>query len=612
MGISAAPGLSPAVFKAWKADSVNNPANTPMAQFIQARHTRLCSLLNDVEASQSTTVIPAAVGLGNSIMQGTGATSYGNTWVWVLGGLLQAYYGLGTQTNWAATNYGVGGATIDNVACYLADSGDNVPITPGRIFSLGQYFMVMSIRNSAGNLTVADYTVLVRACIRQIKRCGLDAIFVAENPKITWTSATTYTIYDNATNWTPWLDAAKRVCAEEGATFVDTWRYMMMLETQTPGSIGQYLFTDGTHPSNAGHALIASLVYQAIISPVVSNPAWEDRRADITGKTYLVSKYVFSGVTQTTFSLATNATARQVQRGETSAYAYPMVNGSIMYPNSPIPACGMIVDMLNTPGNTGEIVATYDAISAGTYGPASLASVLEGASHTFWQPGSTTAGSAISGATLTANGPINLVGVVWVGIEAYDCQPTPSYPAPGADWTTATMQPGGVLTVACPAIQDATVGDTLTVNWYGTSFAFSYARGTAFGMFTYATDGGAASAAVDGYLNTAETSAYVQAAKYLTEGWHQTIITVATKNASSSANTVKLCNFTGFQTAPMPKTRVISMNAGETRTIKGSWTQATIEQVISGAPSVFAFTPGQPSATLTLAGAGAALVRLWR
>lgn len=614
MQISPAPGVSGAQLNAIQADYINNPANNPMARYIEPRHARLASLLNDEAISVATSAIPAAIGLGNSVMQGTGATAYANTWAWVLGGLLQNYYGTGTITNWACTNYGVGGAQINNVACYLADNGETVPIRPGRIFSLSQYFLIMSIRNSAGVLTLQDYGILLRACIRQVKRHGLDAIMVSENPALT-SNVYPYTIKDTATNWVPWLQLAKRICAEEGATFVDAWSYMAMLETQTPGTIGQYLSSDGTHPSNAGHALIANLVFQALTSPVAPNPAWADRRLDVPQKSYLVSKYgswSASGAPLTAFTINTNATARQVSTNEAQANAYVFSNGSVAYPVSPIPCCGIIVDMLNAPGNNGQISVLYNGVGSGTFGPANGPNVLEATAHNFWQPGAANVGGVLAGAQLNANGNIYVCGVVFVGYDVFDCQPVPSNPTPSTNWTAATMQVGNPLTNTSPALQDANVGDTLTVNWYGTSLAIQYARGSSFGMFNYATDGGAASSNVDGYLNAAETSAFLQVAKNLTEGWHSTVFTIATKNASSSANTVKLCNATSYCVAPMLKTKFISMNAGDTRTIKGSYTRATIEQVLSGAPNVYQFVPGQPSATLTLGGTGSAIVRLER
>ncbi|ABO57529.1 TPA: SGNH/GDSL hydrolase family protein [Burkholderia vietnamiensis] len=614
MGILDTPGVSLNTYKNNRADYINNPAINPLSRYIEPRHARLASLLNDDHISQSQSAIPAGIGLGNSIMQGTGASQYSNTWVWQLGAKLQTYYGSGVISNWAATNYGVGGARIDNVACYLADNGETVPIRPGRIFSLGQYFLIMSIRNSAGIVSLQDYGVMLRACIRQIKRHGLDAVMVSENPALTW-AGSTYTVNDNSTNWTPWLQLAKRICAEEGATFVDVWGYMMMLETQTPGSIGQYLTSDGTHPNDAGHALIANLAFQALISPVAPNPAWMDRRADVTGKSYLVSRYNFStsSAPLTAISgLATNATARQVSTNEAQTNVYQFANGGTGFPQCPIPCCGIILDMVNIPGSTSQINVLYNGVSRGTFGPASGPNVLEWSDHFFWLPGSSFVGDVISGATLTATGVINLAGVVFIGRDVFDCQPVPSNPTPGANWTAGTMQPGAPLSSTSPAIQDATVGDAISINWFGTSLAVQYAKGTTFGMFNYSTDGGAASSNVDCYLNAAETSAFLQVAKGLTEGWHTTVFTIATKNASSSANTVKFCNFSSYCVAPMARTKYISMNAGESRTIKGSYLRAVIEQVFSGSPNVYQFVPSQPSATLTLGGTGSALIRLER
>lgn len=64
-------------------------------------------------------------------------------------------------------------------------------------------------------------------------------------------------------------------------------------------------------------------------------------------------------------------------------------------------------------------------------------------------------------------------------------------------------------------LESATVGDTMTFDWYGTDLSINFIKGVPYGMFSYATDG-AAAVAQGCYLNVGDSSNRLRIAKDLT------------------------------------------------------------------------------------------------
>jgi hypothetical protein len=99
----------------------------------------------------------------------------------------------------------------------------------------------------------------------------------------------------------------------------------------------------------------------------------------LAGKSFLYSRYsATSGATSNIVGLASNATARSVQKNEGTPQAYSMAAAATLFFQSPIPACGFILDLVNGAANTGVPSATYQAVASGVFQAAKrIAKLLE-------------------------------------------------------------------------------------------------------------------------------------------------------------------------------------------------------------------------------------------
>lgn len=578
-------------------------AAASMPGIIAARHSRLARKLSSMQAVDfASTTVPSFAAIGNSVAAGVGGTTFGDTWLWKLAVSMQTRFAVGSYSDFQPVSYGVGSSTIVNAAAYAARSPSSSAAGPGRPpLAAKDCVILISIRNSTSALSVASYTYWLRATIRSLIDAGTDVIMVSETPRI---NTTTGAILDNASNWTPWLDAAKRVCAEEGASFVDLWSYCAALSAA--GTNLLTYSTDGVHPNDAGHTLMAQLIDQCMVTPVAPSRAGDDYRRGIHG-TKLVADYSPSGgtIALTAFTNSESFTARRLILAEGSAQAWALNAGEYISFTAPGPVYGFIVTLVGGAGKTGTATVQYAFQNAATGLAVETAYARENTySVRYYGPGGNQFGKMSLLSVSAVGGPIMVGGITWLVAG----QQTPldiwRHSTETGTWSASTM------TGSLPARTSSTVGDSVVVNFYGSALSLRYQKGGSQGKFTYSLDGGAATT-IDAFHNVPDyASPELQVVDNATEAWHTLTITVATKNASSGANTVKIGELRSFSSAASPQTQIVPLAAGAAFNLPVEWKRAAIERVISGSPTTELFLPGASS--ISLGGTGDALVRLER
>jgi lysophospholipase L1-like esterase len=561
----------------------------------QIRHKRLARKIQEASSGN----LPSGICLGNSIMQGSGSTSILETIPWVLAAKLQALTGVDTVSNWSPTNYGVGSATISGCAHYVGDNSDNVDnkVINSQIMANGSvdYAIILSLRNDVSILSVDNYTKVLKATFQQLKNKGIDVIFVTDPPLVDMGNGD---ILDNQANFGDWYDASINLCADEGVTLVDSWKYFYKLK-QSGADLTTYT-GDGTHPNDDGYAIIGDLLYKAMKSS--SNPLPPYFSGDVEeDKADLVSVYeadAGSVTTTTTITgLTTSSTARQVETGEGTVEAFVLNNGDTVEFKAPAPCQGVLVSMLG--GESGSVSANYAFVNIGSAMSQFSGNVRESVHFINIAPTSTLVYNKKGNLRLTSTGITRITGVSFL------CERQSAY---NRIWLDA-VETGTYSTTVFPDAGDcresSTIGDYVEIDVYGSFLRLEYERFTTSGKFEYSIDGGAATE-VDCYLNAAAV-----AKELLIDlggaGWHTVKIEVTAKNASATDNKIKIANLTKYLGTPDPKEDYIALNAGESIDMRVKYTKAEIIKTISGAPVAYKGINGY---TFTLGGTGTALVRL--
>lgn len=562
-------------------------------RFIQARHSRFLSRWDDRVAGFK------GAGYGNSIVQGTGSTSASTTWLFRLGVKLAAgSAALDTNSNFAPSNNGVGGSMVYTPLSYAADrvtSAGNLTVSTARGTDR-PYALLMSMRNEAAAplSAVTAWPQLLRVTLRQLKRTHGDVLMVTDPPLI---NITTGVVLDSTT-WANLAAVTSRVCADEGVTLVDFWSYAMWLYAQ--GVDLRPFSYDGTHPNDAGHDLIAALVYQALFTPreasADAGTTGSLREASLAVAAAVYDASVAPASVATVSSFATTSTARKNETGEGTTSAYSVTSAQTITFHCPLPAYRVIVQYVQGGSATGT--ATFNGVSAGSLTSSSTATVIELASA------STVATPAPGKLVITgAANTLKILGVTFITADPVDQHDTWPGATEVGSWSSATFGGAGMATSGAARVS-STVGNTLTVAWYGTRLTYALESGTGFGKISEATDGGATTT-TDCYSTTSEQT--FVATPVVTEGWHSTVFTIVTKNASSSANAVRVGLLKSYL-PPSSKVAFVSVGSGEVMPLPGKWRSAALVETISGTP-VLRWTPY--ASTITLTG-GAAIVRLER
>lgn len=603
------------------------------------RHRHWAPALRTAISTLTAGSIPRIAGLGNSIIGGSGASTSDGSGVY--GGIptganngflnqvaarLQAFVtatagsAVGTwNSNYVPLNYAVAGSTVANVLQHLADVADGAPLLParGRMWTTNPPALVclMTVKNDAV-YPLPVWQDLLRIAVVRIKRAKCDGVLLTDPPAIDQTSGA---IVDVASVET-YNDAVRQMAADEGCTLIDCARHFRWLAAR--GKDLRPYFADGIHPSDLGHTEIAGLLYGALLAPGAGHaPAW-DRPAGL-GRSEALAQYAaaFPGTSYSTGNL-TNltgnpTTSRKVQLNEATATCF-LLNGGGSSPGStinwspPVGAKGVIVTTFGDPAYTGSYTVTFNGLALSTTGGA-----LNAASHeqSNYYPIPDGNAQELKGdkLALVATGLVGLLGICWVGPqlqEFHDVWPTAVETGTWAADTTAGTNGLSGFGTARACRSSSTVGDTVTITWYGSALWVMLETGLDRGKFTAQTDGGSVFS-FDGFNGS---TGYLPqlAVKNLTPGWHSTVCTVATKNASATGNLVKLGGYRALGYAPDPSFRDLALAVGETVPLASWWTEAAITRLIVGTPYLDRWTPGQLTLTLTGSAGDKALVRLRR
>jgi len=618
---------------------------------IKPRHRNIAPALLKVRQTAATADIPGAIALGHSIVQGTGASATANRWVNQVGSLLQSYTGVGTATQWTAANYGVGGDTTANVLPYVAWNNDNTSRTPviNRVLSgaaqsnvVPSYALIMTLRNDVGsgyyNTNNADWLMIFRVVLSQLRRRNVDAVFVTEPPQI---NASTGAILDGTGNntWNTLYPQYLQVADDEGASVVDANAYFLLMRNLGVDLTG--LTSDGTHPNDAGHALIADMVYKCLTSPSLLPARPFDHPYPYRGVLDAVTSYTAAssngstGVdrvnTTSTYSSGAGSSHRKLNQNESTYQAFALSAGIRVVFCPPAGAVGLVVTYLQEPSTTATLTVKFlnsTAITTGGTSPTSSLSVTGGNTGTeksqyFAIPDTT---YPLSGSTTnndcapqnlqiynsSASGTLYITGVTWICSTLTEVHATFPGATETGSWSASTITAANNWMMGYPSTASrvsSTVGDTLTVTWYGSDLSCLVTRDNTMGRFTAVTDGVSAGNTT---LYSATATTYMDGyclAKHLAEGWHTTVITVQTKDAASSANNVNIGGFR-VQTSIDSTVRYVYVAVGETLQLPEYWRTAVVERVISGSPVMGNWQPGQ--STLSVTGSGSALIRLQR
>jgi lysophospholipase L1-like esterase len=543
-----------------------------------------------------------AFAVGNSIVQGSGATTSNDVWTYKLAGYLQAETTVGVTNDWAPVNVGVGGSQILVPIGYAADYlGTDGVVTAGLSrstrYGLG---LVMTMRNDTST-SKATFNQRARVLIRAMTGICEDVAIVSEPPQINYTTGAVL----DAGGWANVTQVMQEVAADYGCTYVDVWA-KWMLEYRA-GCDLRTRMADGTHPNDIGHAMIGQMVFQALMAPVAQRSAPVLDRG-VTGESTLtvpLASYtpVTASVGTSSFSgLVTATTARRRQLAEGSNVAYALTSGQTARFDVPLPIYRVRPVVVQGTGGTGTLA--LDGVSLGAaFSASSAGSALEIPANTY---APATPGPGVLLVTSThASNTLRLLGMQFDTPQALDQHAVWPGATESGTWGDTTFAATGVATGSA-ARSSAAVGDYVDITWYGAYLTFVMETGTDRGKISESTDGG----------STTTHDAYAATGSYLYRctplqalGWHTTRLTVATKNASSSANTVAL----GFYRTCIPPEASIgyaTVAAGETMQLHGKWRTAAIDRVLSGSPYVSGWTPG--ATALAVAGTGAAIVRLAR
>lgn len=584
--------------------------------YIVARHKNLETRLQQALKGATSAYAFGSNFMGNSIAEGDGSASPTNRPPAVLGADLAAYTGISSGT-WPPNSYGVGGSTtatpIAMVATNLDSLNANQIGTPIRgtawpsNTALVMYSPLITIRNDAGLIPVAKWGGWIRTLLRTLKQRGTDPILVIDPPKI---NITTGALLDTASNWLPWRATALRVAADEGATVVDIWGWWVELSER--GFDLRQISNDGTHPNDTGNAIMTATIQQAIITPSPIYAPLANSYFDNTDGFCPTNTFIdFNGsgtVAISTLGTLIGPTDRMIQRAESTPQVYSLSSGGAVFFRCPIPWVSVIISYLAAPTFTGSpsVQMQGGTVLAPDSGSSTYTAQFIREYDERYDPSGSAVNTTQFVGVHASGGPVYVLGATFICQYIRECHQRWAACTLASNWTNTTDTYTGQST---NTISSSTVGDTCTVVWYGSSLGCCVTTGPAEGKVAIATDGGG-STTFDNYSASAQ---HLLPLSIFTgsNGWHTTILTVATKNGSSSGNDVTIGMWSVTSQVGNPNSMDISLNAGEVFQLPDYWTNALLIQTLSGSPTPQTnWVTG--ATTYTLGGSGAAVIRFSR
>ena len=475
---------------------------------------------------------------GNSVAEGTGASSSG----WKIGTSLQFklqnFTGIGSFTDWETKTIAIGSTTAATAALALSQVSSRTAstIAPSDKYT---YTVILSLRNEPNfGFSSNDYAALLEQIFLAERLAGRDVIFITEPPLLTGGTIvpaadgnpqyySNGVINENA-NFIKFKNIALSLCGKYGATVIDAWQYFIDLADR--GVDITYFSFDGIHPNDHGFAIIDQMLLDTI-TKVPSIPVQVDRNVG-TDYTFAVQKTsaAAGSVTALTNLNVTKSTARKALTGETVVNAYVLNAGDTVEFDSDDFFTGWIFEHVNSAGTaevyTGGVLANTSIQCQSTAAPGGFAVYGRAFSTSSrWKKAGRLRIKCVSGT-------INVTAAAVICSQRIDDNTNPVYAILDAGWADGTLTVTGEN---CK--QSSTIDDELGFYISGSQFSFLHEQGTNQGIFELYIDG-TLTETIDCYAagGTSDlTKTYT-----LSEGQHFVKIKVLEKNASSSGNLVKV------------------------------------------------------------------------
>lgn len=468
---------------------------------------------------------------GDSIGEGAGSSSYPNTWYWKLAGQLQVYFNRGTTSDWAGLICATGGQSIPNVIPYLSH---NLTTEPNSMVSekSSAYnyhaWVVCTGRNDCTSMSLSDFKKLYRLAVRQGIRAGIDVICMTEPPSI---NTSDWSINDPY--YPEYAQAIRDIAADEGASLVDVHKDFLE-QYNVYGISPQILMADVAHPNDAGHLRISNLMFSCFTAPSDS-------------KTYkdFDDEYLLKCIPQTQFNMGTDQaisvvtanTARGLWKG--SLTAVKIASGATLSISMPsIDWDYMIVTFINKLSTGTATVQSPTGFNVQT-GITFSSDYTREVSHLIKTTNTTTL-SKNSISIIASGGDVYVSGITVIAPEITTIHPVIKGNEVGT-WATATLFP------SLSFRESNIVGNTITVEWYGTNLVLCTAKGQRQGIVSITTDD-LSPVSFDMYSASALYTNRIGHYLPLDLGYHKTVIKVETKNASATDNYVSIKELLVFST----------------------------------------------------------------
>lgn len=463
---------------------------------------------------------------GDSIMAGTGATTYNESFAWQLTLNLYNFNKVGLTNDFVLTTTAVGGTTIQNVIPSIAYSNNVDGITnKTKIHTDYPYWLIGTGRNDTTATSLEDYEYYLRLIAKQANFLGIDLVFISAPPKI---NRNTEEILDTnditvTEKYILFRDVIEKVAKEEAVSFIDLYTEIVVRKYKEDSILKYY--KDDIHLSDLGQKLLADMVLSCLSTPsseTFSISQFEDKELKLIPQVYLTPKVL------------SNATIESISPSATR-FAHTGIRDGIKIADG-----GYVIFEIPQIKNSRLLITTMSKASTGQYS----VQVPNG----MWLDSSTSINVSVPN-------PFNLVyDVTKEWVKKDQIYSSVKVSASGGDvyLTGITIISPYLLSyhsdvcgekvgnwtmqyydASNKCIMSNTINDTLKIKWFGENISFQLFKGSTYGQCEIITDG--ISEIVDLY-NTSATSIIKSIDKE--NGYHETVIKVIEKNASASDNKV--------------------------------------------------------------------------
>jgi len=599
---------------------------------IKPRHVNVFPTIRKILHSGLTSDIPTLFSMGNSIMMGTLVSTPANYQMAVCAAKMATFVGYGTTGNWTPTNLAVTGSSIEDSEITCGDSSDANPfnIKQGKVYTSNNgWTFLFPLKNEGGSSYNLIQRKLTPLC-NSLRKKNYDAFFMIDSPTIDGNGNVATT--DNTTLLNSQRLAMAAMAGDYGFTLINVFAYFQLIN-QLGINLNPFYAYPGTgtintvHPSDRGHAEMGNLAFYAVTSPsnraarfynsVPETPLLIGQRVQVSNQWIMGT----STATLTNWNVSpfvaprTPTTLRAYQNGDATPQVYVATTGQSGYFMPPAPFSALLINSYATPSNSGGItVYAYSSLSisadTGSDQPITRLLDINSSSSALVNryppvPGTNNMGNTYSNVIkVSATGSQACWGGVGF-VHPNIIEQHSKYPnsVEVGTWADSTLT-HALVSYSETGRGSSTVGDTLTVKWWGTDLHVWCQNGTNIGKFSSNTD--AAGATTYDLYNTVGDITPVTLAFNLAEGWHSTVLTIVTKNASSSGNLVNFSHWITVDSTPDPSQIWVSIGSGETMQLTGVWRYVEITSTISGTP-VLSFVPF--ASTISCSG-GAAVIKL--